>query len=228
MKTNKAWTITKINFSHLKLVYIITGLAVLAGGYNLFEFLTYEYRPHIEFVDCANYVYLAVILAAVFIPAVNFKRIMHLNGKRLGFYWGALLNYVMIAATASLLNIVLFELFQSLFGSKLVIYNLIEIFGWINHGVLLAFFQQFFFLLLLAVAIHTFTSMQTFRIGWAVDIAIIAVISVFTPIPMLRGALIWFFDTIIYQDVAVQIISCIVLTAGLYALYLPILQRKTI
>jgi hypothetical protein len=223
----KAWVIAKINFSHLKLVYIITAVTVLAGTSNLIQFLVSPTNN--KYIDTANYLYLAVILAPVFIPSLNFRKIMHLNGKKLDFYWGTLINYIIISAVVSLANIILFILCQSIFGSRLIIWNTVGLFGWMSHGIVMAFLQQFFFLLLSAIVIHTLTSMQTFWFGWVADAVLAAIISVFTPIPVLRNALIWFFNMIIFNRcAAVQIISCLVLSAVIYALYLPVLQRKKI
>lgn len=181
------------------------------------------------YVDSANYLYLAVILASIFIPTLNFKKIMHLNGKKLDFYWGTLINYVIIAAVVSLANIVLFLLCKSLFGSRLIIWNTVVLFGWMSHGIVMAFFQQFFFLLLAAIFIHTLTTMQTFWFGWVADAVLAAIISVFTPIPVLRTALIWFFNMIIFNNNALlQIFVCLILSAVIYTLNLLALQRKKI
>jgi hypothetical protein len=229
MKINfkKVWVIAKINFSHLKLAYIITVVTVLAGTSNLIQYLVSPIND--LYVDSANYLYLTVILASIFIPALNFKKIMHLNGKKLDYYLGTLMNYIIIAAAVSLLNIVLYSLCQTIFGSRLIVMNTVQLFGWYDHGFAVAFFQQFFFLLLAAIFIHTLTMMQTFWFGWVTDLVLIAIISVFTPIPVLRSALVRFFSLIVYNSNApVQIVSCLVLTAGIYALCLPVLQRKKI
>lgn len=225
----KAWVIAKINFSHLKLVYIVTAVTVLAGTSNLIQYLFFNDHSSNTYVDTANYLYLAVILAPIFIPALNFRKIMHLNGKKLDFYWGTLMNYVIIAAAVSLSNIILFMLCKSILGSRLIIWNTVALFGWMSHGIVIAFFQQFLFLLLLAVSIHTLTTFQTFWVGWAADIVIAAIISVFTPIPILRSALVCFFNLIIFNaNVAVQMISCLVLAFLFYAAGLLALRRKKI
>lgn len=224
---NKAWAVAKINFKNLKLVYIITAVTVIAGTSNLIQYLVNPSNN--KYVDSANYLYLAVILASIFIPALNFRKIMHLNGKKLDFYWGTLINYVMISAVVSLANITLFLMCKSIFGTRLIIWNTVELFGWMRHGVAVAFLQQFFFLLLLAIVIHTLTSMQNFWFGWVTDIVLAAIISVFTPIPVLRNALIWIFNMIIFNRyAAVQIISCFVLSTVIYALYLSVLKREKI
>ena len=225
----KAWVIAKINFRYSKLTYIITAITVLAGTSNLIQYLIFNDQSQNTYVDSANYLYLAVILAPIFIPALNFRKIMHLNGKKLDFYWGALINYVIIAAVVSLSNIILFMLCKSILGSRLVIWNTVALFGWMSHGIVIAFLQQFFFLLLAAIFIHTLTTMQTFWFGWVTDAVFAAIISVFTPIPVLRNALIWFFNMIIFNGNAlIQILSCVILSLAVYSLDMLVLQRKKI
>lgn len=224
---NKAWAIAKINFRHLKLAYVITAVLVLAGCSNFIQ--DFSVAPPNGYADLANYFCAAGILAAVFIPAINFQKIMHLGAKKIDFYWGALLNYGIFSAAASCANIVLFLLEKTVIGSRFTILNLVGVFGWISHGLVLAFFQEFFFLLLVTAFIHTLTTVQTFWVGWVADIVIAAIISVFTPIPILRSALVWFFNLIIFNaNAAVQMISCLVLAFLFYAAGLFALRRKKI
>lgn len=222
---NKAWVIAKINFQHLKLTYIITAILVLAGCESLIE---HGINSSGKYVAIGNYLYMAVILAAIFIPTLNFKKIMHLNGKKLDFYWGALINYAIISSVVSLTNIILFLMLRAFLDTQLSL-DLVQVFGWISHGVVIAFLQQFFFLFLAAIFIHTLTTMQTFWFGWVTDVVLVAIISVFTPIPTLRSALVWFFNMIIFNGNAfVQILSCLILSAVIYILDLLVLQQKKI
>jgi hypothetical protein len=206
----------------LKAAYIITGCLLLVGIANLILIMTAANITN-GIVDPGNYAYAAAIFAPIFIPAINFKKIMHLNGKKTDFYWGALFNYVIIAAVVSFFEILLYIVTKNTCSS----YG--HVLGWFSHGIVPAFFQQFFFILLLEIFIHTLTAMQTFWFGWVTDVALVAVISVFTPIPVLRSALVWFFYMIIFNPtVMIQIISCIVLSAFLYALYLLVLKKQRI
>lgn len=225
---NKAWAISKINFRHLKAAYIITICLVLIGIANLILIMA---RVNVSsgIVDPGNYAYGAAIFAPIFIPAINFKKIMHLNAKKTDFYWGALFNYIIIAAVVSFANILLYIVTKNTCSSYGYVLNLVQAFGWFAHGIVPAFFQQFFFILLFEIFIHTLTAMQTFRFGWFTDVVLVAIISVFTPIPVLRSALVWFFYMIIFNPtVMIQIISCIVLSAFLFALYLLTLKKQII
>lgn len=225
---NKAWAISKINFRHLKAAYIITICLVLIGIANLILIMA-GVNVSSGIVDPGNYAYGAAIFAPIFIPAINFKKIMHLNGKKTDFYWGTLLNYIIIAAVVSFADILLYIVTKNTCSFYGYVINLVQAFGWFAHGIIPAFFQQFFFLLLFEIFIHTLTAAQSFWFGWVADVALVAIISVFTPIPALRSALVWFFYMIIFNPtVMIQIISCIVLSAFLFALYLLVLKKQRI
>ena len=225
---NKAWAISKMNFRHLKVTYIITGCLLLVGITNLILIVA-SVNVSSVILDPGNYAYAAAIFAPIFIPAVNFKKIMHLNAKKIDFYWGTLFNYIIIAAVVSLADILLYIVTKNNFSSYGNVLNVAQAFGWFDHGIVPAFFQQFFFLLLFEIFIHTLTAMQTFWFGWVADVVLVAIISVFTPIPVLRAALVWFFYMILLNPtVIIQIISCITLSAFLFALYLVVLKGQRI
>jgi hypothetical protein len=115
---------------------------------------------------------------------------------------------------------------RSYFGG---VVNLTEVFGWTRYGAVVAFVQQFAFLFLFSVFVHTLTAVQGKWYGWTADLLIVTIISVFIPIATLRRALLWFFKLILYHPNALlQITACMVLAAGIYALNKPIFARKAI
>jgi hypothetical protein len=76
---------------------------------------------------------------------------------------------------------------------------------------------------------HTLIALQGSWVGWTVDILIVAVIAVFTPIAPLHAVLVWFFYLIIFQaNTLAQILACLVLAGLIHALNLPIFSRKAI
>ena len=136
-----------------------------------------------------------------------------------------------MAAVVSLIGIIFYYTYEQFIFSNYYeggfTLNPIYWFGWINNGPVIAFFQQFAFLLFFAVFIHTLTAIQDKWYGWATDIIIIAIISVFTPIAPLREKLIWFFTLIIFSSNALlQIIACLILSAAVYPLNKIIFARK--
>lgn len=227
MKNNKVLAIIKINFMQLKLAYIFTAIIFLLICGDII--IQNGSNPGNRSVSAGNYLYLLIIFTAILIPTINFKKFMHLNARKIDFYWGTFFNYIAFSAAVSVLNSAIFYVADKLFGARITIWNLVKIFEWSNNGMMLAFLQQFAFLLLTAVFIHTLTSMQTFWFGWTIDAVLVAVISIFTPIAPLKAVLAGFFNIIIFNSNAcLQIIACLGLSAAIYALYYVVLLRKKI
>lgn len=219
----------------MKLSFMITGIAMgaLAAQDIIYAILAlFDKYPGAQTstVGISNYLYLLILLGAIFLPALNFRKMMNLGGKRIDFFKGCILNYLVISAAVSFGVIIIcftYERFVLQYYDGLL--NLLYVFGWMDNGVLIAFLQQFAFLFLLASFTHTLTAMQDKWYGWVTDAVIIAIISVFTPIAPLRKALILFFNlTIFHSNAFVQIIFCLVLAIAVYFINLPILERKNI
>jgi hypothetical protein len=168
--------------------------------------------------------YLLPLLMAILIPARNFAKLMNLGGKRMDFFKGSLVTYAAVVLFATLFGIVAYySADHYLIGTQVSGFslNLLDAFGFMRRGAGVAFFQMLAFLFLAASMAHTLTLAQGRWYGWLADVLIIAIISVFTPIAPLRAALVWFFNMIIFHDIAaVQIASCLVLGAALCALSL--------
>jgi len=224
--------ITKVNLINTKVSYYITGITAL---FMLIQTLVIILLvPISDNVDLSigNFLFTLPILAAIFIPARNFRRIVNLGAKRNDFLLGSLLNYIIFAAFISLANLLTHYTIDFLLverGHHSSILNLIWVFGWTENGAIIAFIQQFAFLFLVSSFIHTLTSIQDKWYGWVTDIVLIAIISVFTPIAPLRSALAWFFNLIItHSNSSLQIAACILLSLALFALNKPIYSRKVI
>lgn len=235
---NKSLVAAKINFRNIKLAYILTAIVIGCALINDIVFIVlghFGINPNGSdntTVSLGNFFLLIILLGAIFIPSRNFRKMMNLGGKRSDFFNGCLLNYAIMALVISLLSMILYYTYDKYMVS--VLYNggtldILYWFGWIDNGPIIAFFQQFAFLFLVAVFIHTLTAIQDKWYGWITDVIIVAIISVFTPIAPLRSALVWFFNLIIFHSNAfLQIIACLVLAALIYALNKPIFARKAI
>lgn len=231
MKINwkSVYAITRINFKRSTwIAYLVAGLCFLNSFVQSIVYYLINVSDNTSISE-GNMLLLALILAAILIPAVNFKKIMHLNGKKTDFLVGSLLNYIVFSAVIAALNLFLLYTFDKAVSPVLTLWNISDIFGWLNDGIAMAFLRQFAFYLLLGVSLHTLTAMQTFWWGWVVDLVIAAIISVFTPIEPLRKMLLDFFNTIIFNGNAIEhIVVCLALSAAIYALNIPILSRKKI
>ena len=235
---NKSLAVAKINFRNIKLAYLLTAIligAILIQDVVFLILSTFNINPNGPdnmTVSFGNYLFLVILLSAVFIPSRNFRKMMNLGGKRTDFFKGCAVNYAIMAAVISLASTILYYTVDKYMVSVLYGGGTLDVlywFGWINNGPVIAFFQQFAFLLFAAVFIHTLTAMQDKWYGWVTDIVIVAIISVFTPITPLRSALVWFFNLIIFQSNAfMQIGSCLLFAVLIYALNRIFFARKAI
>jgi hypothetical protein len=227
-----AWTINGLNLKNLKAPYIITGVVFLAMlVQDVIKLITASGGGQI-LISIGNMLWFLIPLAAIFIPAKNFRRAVNLGGKRKSIFTGSLITYLILSGAVSLTSTLIYYTYDNTIintGAFAGMINLLEVFGWSAHGPVVVILQQFAFLFLLAVFTHTLTSLQDSWLGWTVDILIIAVIAVFTPIAPLHAVLVWFFYLIIFQANALaQILACLVLGGLIYALNLPIFSRKAI
>jgi hypothetical protein len=230
-----AWIITKVNLKNISAVYITTTLLVLAlTAQYIIDFIASLNGDDLSMnvsISCGWVVWLLIPLAAVLISAKNFKRIINLGGKRADFFRGSLMTYAALALTAAAAATVLnYALDRPVvaalgLGGKL---SAADVFGWSAHNPVIAFFQQSAFLFLFAAFTHTLTALQDRWYGLAVDVLIIAVIAVFTPIAPLRRVLAGFFWLILFSPPLPQIAACVVLALAVYGLNIPILARKVI
>ncbi|WP_379138455.1 hypothetical protein [Paenibacillus sp. sgz500958] len=220
--------ITKTNFTETTWIAYLVALLSFASVF-IQILIRYLLNSKNTEVSEGNLLILALIIAAVLIPSVNFRKFMHLNAKKADFFWASIINYIILSVVLSIINLVLYATVDSVMGSVVTIWNIIDLFGWMEHGIIVAFFMQFAFYLLVGVTIHTLTLMQTFWFGWLIDLIIATIISVFIPIPSLRTVLTDFLNLIIFNSNALaQVSICVALSAVIYALNIPILSLKKI
>ena len=235
---SKSFVVSGINFRSIRLAYIFTAIVMLTIILQDIVMFILSATGVVNFYDenstvaLGNYFFLIIIFGAIFIPSLNFRKMMNLGGKRADFFNGCAVTYVIMAAVISLTNILFFYTYSRLvlvllYGGGTL--DVMRVFNWMANGPVVAFFRQFAFLLLLAAVLHTLTAAQDKWYGWAADVLIVAIISVFTPIAPLRAALAWFFNLITFHPNAiVQISACLVLSVLVYLLNKPILARKII
>ncbi len=248
----QAWAITKLNLKNIKTPYFVTALifAVIFVSNVVYTILAYTRGLTGQQISpsSGSYFWLLIIMAAVFIPTKNFRRIVNLGGKRDGFFWGSLSCYAILAVAVTIANTLLyytyerflvstgyyasFEAFMqnhALMDNHFISVDVVEVFGWLGNGAVIAFIQQFAFLFLLASVVHTLTAMQDKWYGWMTDAIIAAILGVFIPIAALRAWLLVFFNLIIFNsNPFIQITACMILAIVIYMLSKPIFARKAI
>lgn len=222
-------SIVKINLKQSDTVYkIIIPLMIIVIINYLTSIILLGTQNNIT-LAAGNYLYLYPVLMAIFIPVQNFSKLMNLGAKRKNFFRSCLPLYILTSAFVSFISIILHFTIDKIMLTKILgVIDLLEVFRFLENGVIVAFFQMCAFLILCSCVAHTLTLIQGRWYGWVVDVIIITVISVFTPIAPLRAVLVWFFNLIIFNDIAmVQIASSLVLGAIIYyASIIPIKSKK--
>ncbi|AEC01794.1 hypothetical protein [Parasphaerochaeta coccoides] len=222
--------IVKINLKQSKLAYLIAGIVFFATAVS--DIITRVILRIGSGMALGNYLLILPLLMGIFIPAINFSKLLNLGCKRLDFFKGCLPTYALASFCTTLVCLVLWlfhDPFMLPFSSDPSLYNLFDVFGFAKNGEMVAFIQMFTLLLLTSCAAHTLTLVQGHWYGWLADVLIVAVIAVFTPIAPLRATLSWFFDLIIFNNLAiVQILSCVVLSVAVYATGLVPIREKQI
>jgi len=223
---NKVLTITKLNISQIKTAYFIIGLVFLLMLVSFIINVCIGDADDNTNVSMGNTFALLPVFAAIFIPARNLRKTMNLGVRRNDFFRSCIPIYAILSAAVTLIMFI-FHFTVDRIADKFLyeLYDMSEVFGYYSNGIIIAFFQMFAFLLLVAAFTHTLTLAQTAWYGWVADILIVAIISVFTPIAPLRAAEAKFFYVIMFADPAIQISACLVLTAAFYALSKPVLNR---
>lgn len=235
---SKSFVVAKINFRNIKTAYLLTGIAMALALIQSIVFIilaVFDINPNGPdnmTTSFGNYLFLLLILSAIFVPSKNFRKMMNLGGKRADFFKGCIINYAIMAAIISFVSLILFYTYDKYMVAEFYGGGTLDVlywFRWLDNGPVVAFFRQFAFLFLLAAVVHTLTAVQDKWYGWAADVLIVAIISVFTPVAALRPALVWFFNLIIFHsNAAVQIGACVILALLVYSLNKPVFARKAI
>jgi len=233
-----SWSVARLHFKNIRVAYIVAGICVglmlvqIIVGVILNAYGIQMNGPDSQSISLAFYLWLMLLIAAIIMPLGNFSRILNLGAKRADYFWGTIESYVVLSGAASLVGVLCNYLVDNPVNKWAQIgtfWTAPGVFGWAAHGPVVAFLQQWAFLLLFAVFIHTLVAAQDRWYGWVADVVIVAIISVFTPIAPLRHAEAWFFNAILFQPNALlQILSCLVLAAAIYALSKPVLNRRVI
>ncbi len=225
-----AMAVANINFRTSRLAYLIFAVVVATVFINLPINILVEGTENHQ-PSPGSYAYLLVVLFAVFVPALHFRKFMNLNVKKATYIKGCAINYGILAFVASAFNTLMYLAVDGLLTipPRVQVWNLLDVFGWSQNILIVAFFQQFAFLLLLAATAHLLTTIQTFWYGWVVDVVVVAIIAVFTPIPVLREVLIAFFGLILLNSNAlVHIPVCLALAAAFYLLSIIPVKHKPV
>lgn len=212
-------TVVKRNFASNFIPFIMTLLVVLLATTSSSSSIA---------ISRGNYTYLYILMMPIFIVYFNFSKLIHLNASKKDYFWGSILTYVIAAVCISLLNTFIHLILDPINKTQKVI-NLLDLCGWWQNGPLIAFLQQFTFLLMVALFLHVLLSMQPYWYGWLTDAVLIAILCIFISIQPLRKILVSFFKLVMFNGNAFLHMSvCLAISALLIFTGLTILKRKSI
>lgn len=175
-----------------------------------------------------NYTWLLAVLTPFFFVFYDFTKLIHLGASKRDYFMGCLISYSFLAFCISLINTIIHLLIDPVYPAQVVI-NLMDVCKWTKNGIFVAGLQQLFFLLFVMIFLHVLISMQSCWYGWLIDVILVAIISIFTPIASLRMILVKFFGMIMFNEYAVlHIFICILLSTLLSFGGLAVLKRKAL
>lgn len=175
-----------------------------------------------------NYTWLLAVLCPFFIVFYDFPKLMRLGASKRDYYLASLVCYALLALGISALNTLIHLVIDPAYRAETVI-NLMDVCRWTENGIFVAAVQQACFLLLTMMFLHVLLSMQPRWYGWAADAALVAVISVFTPVASLRAVLGGFFRLVMLNsDAVVHAGVCLALSAALAFAGLLVLKRQAL
>lgn len=230
---NRVWTISKVNIKNQKSAYMITLvtflLMTIPSIIQVIQAGPNEYFEKSYLLSSGNMLYVLLLVSPIFISKANFIRFMHLNGRKADYLKGTFLTYGILAFVVSIANHIFYYTVDQSWKEIFQVINLAEIFGWLNNGIFVSILQESAFLILLAVFIHTLTTIHDSWIGWVVDILLIVLFGLSLTISPFIEMRTWFFNLIIFASNAwIQIIACLMLVLPSYKINKYYLGKENI
>ena len=219
-------TVAAVNFKRATPVaYVLSGICAIA---MIADIVIDKITGNTGNSSLAPYcmLYLVCVLSPVLISCVNYGKFINIGVNKKTFFYACALNYAVYAAVISFIATVERFTADTLLGNGYNVYGIIDAFGW-DGNFAAAYFSQFGFLLLVQTVVHTLAFMQNNAYGWAADILIVVIISVFTPVRALRQAEIFFFNLVLFlPNVWTRTGICVLLSAAVYATNLIYLKKR--
>jgi hypothetical protein len=171
-------------------------------------------------VSAANLLTVFLLFIGSVLPAGLFRRVMNLGATRKEYYAGMLLVYALWSAIFAMLNIIWLQIEIGFIRNYENTFNILEIFGWSQFGIVGMFVYQFGAYLLLISLLNLLFSGLRHVLGWVVWVVFIAAIPIFTSIPSLRHTLADGLQALLFNDSLLQgfgltlLISLVLLAGG--------------
>ena len=175
-----------------------------------------------------NYTWLLAVLTPFFFVYYDFIKLIHLGVNKRDYFFACLISYGFMAFSISLINTIIHLAIDPTYSAQVVI-NMMDVCRWTENGILVAGFQQMFFLLLIMIFLHVLLSMQSHWYGWFTDTVLVAILCIFIPIAPLRSVLSGFFQAVMLNNNAIlHIFLCLLLSTALALVGLIVLKKKTL
>ncbi|WP_083397567.1 hypothetical protein [Paenibacillus sp. LC231] len=217
---NKTTALMRASFLQLRpYLLVMLGTVAISMITNVIVSLSLGDSTENTQVSAANLLIVFLIFVGSVLPAGLFRRVMNLGATRKEYYIGMLLVYSIWSAIFAVLNIVWFQVEISFIRQYENTFNILEIFGWTQFGIVGMFFYQFGAYLLLISLLNLLFSGLRQVMGWVIWVVFIAAIPIFTSIPSLRhtladGLLALLFNDSLLQGLGLTLIISLVLLAG--------------
>lgn len=147
---NKTTALMRASFLQLRsYLLVMLGTVAISMIANIIVSLSLGDSTENTQVSAANLLTVFLIFVGSVLPAGLFRRVMNLGATRKEYYIGMLLVYSIWSAIFAVLNIVWFQVEISFIRQYENTFNILEIFGWNQFGIVGMFFYQFSAYLLL-------------------------------------------------------------------------------
>lgn len=180
-------------------------------------------------VSVGNLLAILLIVAAINLPTVFFKKIVNLGATRRQYYTGLIVTHIFWSALFAVLNIAWLKLETGFLREYIATFNILEIFHWDQFNVFGMFLYQFGTYMLLVSILNLLFSCWKHVLGWVFWALLIAAIPIGTSIASLRSKVADGFQALLFND---SLLQGFVLTLGLSCLFFAagwwFIKRRTI
>ncbi|MDT0125879.1 hypothetical protein Q9R46_24710 [Paenibacillus sp. RRE4] len=180
-------------------------------------------------VSAGNIATSFLLLMAIILPILLFKRILNLGASRGEYYIGSIATYLLFTVIFSLFNIVWYLLEINVFVNYKTYFNIIEILNWDQHGIWGMFIYQFG-AYLLAISLFNFVviSLKS-KLGIVLSLIIAGGLSAVLSIKALRVVFVdGLMDIIMNPNIVVGTMLTLVASVFFFAIGWYFISKKEI